>query len=88
MIREDEELTSKAKTLAWGLDVVSSLSGSAGVGGLIMMHDSATTKSYLPGYDGNGNVAAMIDAANGDLKATYEYGPYGQYLRKGYEPGT
>ena len=53
-----------------------------------MMHDSATTKSYLPGYDGNGNVAAMIDAANGDLKATYEYGPYGQYLRKGYEPGT
>ena len=33
VIREDEELTSKAKTLAWGLDVVSSLSGSAGVGG-------------------------------------------------------
>lgn len=82
VIREDEELTNKAKTLAWGLDVVSSLSGSAGVGALVMLHDSATTKTYLPGYDGNGNVAVMIDAANGDLKATYEYGPYGQYLRK------
>lgn len=82
VIREDEVLTSKVKTLAWGLDIVGSLSSSAGVGGLIMLHDTATSEAYLPGYDGNGNVAVMIDAATGNLKATYEYSPYGQYLRK------
>jgi len=82
VIREDELLTAKVKTLAWGLDLVGSLSQSGGVGALLALHDTATNEAYLPGYDGNGNVAVMVDVATGTLKATYEYSPFGQFLRK------
>lgn len=82
VIREDEVVGSKAKTLAWGLDIMGSLSGSAGVQGLIAMRDTATSTTYLPGYDAGGNVAVLLDAADGSIEATYEYSPFGQFLRK------
>jgi len=64
------------------LDLVGSLSQSGGIGALLALHDTGTNEAYLPGYDGNGNVAVMIDVATGALKATYEYSPFGQFLRK------
>ena len=70
------------RTYAWGLDIVGSLSSSAGVQGLIAMRDSYEAKTYLPGYDANGNVAVMLDAADGSIEAAYEYSPFGEYLRK------
>ena len=40
---------------------------------------------YLPVYDGNGNVMGLLDAttsgSQGDLAASYEYGPFGRPLR-------
>ena len=32
-------------------------------------------------YDGNGNVTALINAADGALAANYEYGPFGEAIR-------
>jgi RHS repeat-associated protein len=32
-------------------------------------------------YDGNGNVSALVNAANGATVANYEYGPFGEVIR-------
>jgi len=32
-------------------------------------------------YDGNGNVGALVDAANGTVAARYEYGPFAEPIR-------
>jgi RHS repeat-associated protein len=32
-------------------------------------------------FDGNGNVGALVDAANSSLVARYEYGPFGEVVR-------
>jgi RHS repeat-associated protein len=72
---------SHTRTYTWGLDLVGSLSASGGVGALLGIHDTETSKRYLAGYDGNGNLTTLLDAANGDIEAAYEYGPYGESLR-------
>jgi RHS repeat-associated protein len=40
------------------------------------------------GYDGNGNVAALVSAASGAVSALYEYGPFGEVIRKTGVMGT
>jgi len=52
------------------------------VGGLLEVtyHGSATTNAFVA-YDGNGNVAALVNAADGTLLANYEYGPFGELIR-------
>ena len=82
---EDEWVTAKTRTYAWGLDIQGSLQGAAGVGGLVAVHDkieNPSGKLLLPGYDANGNVAVMVNGTNGDLEAAYEYGPFGESLRQ------
>ena len=32
-------------------------------------------------YDGNGNVAVLVNAADGTILANYEYGPFGEVIR-------
>jgi RHS repeat-associated protein len=51
------------------------------VGALLQIADHSTGKTYLPAYDGNGNVAALFDASDGTVAAAYEYSPYGESLR-------
>ena len=41
----------------------------------------ANQGTYFYCYDGNGNVAALVNAANGAIAAQYEYGPFGELLR-------
>ncbi|HWA08329.1 MAG TPA: RHS repeat-associated core domain-containing protein [Opitutaceae bacterium] len=62
----------------WGLDLAGSSTAMGGIGALLMVQDG--TGSYLPAYDGGGNVMAMIKASDGSLAATYEYTPYGELL--------
>jgi RHS repeat-associated protein len=73
------------RAYTWGLDLAGSLTDKAGVGALLQVFDAGTTKTYLPTYDGNGNVATMVDAAATGIataiKATYEYAPFGELLR-------
>jgi RHS repeat-associated protein len=37
--------------------------------------------TYFYAYDGNGNVMALVSAADGSVAARYEYGPFGELLR-------
>jgi RHS repeat-associated protein len=74
------------RSFVWGLDIARSLSEAGGVGALLQISDHATSKTYLPAYDGNGNVVALFDGAAsggsaGSCVAAYEYNPYGEFLR-------
>ena len=51
-----------------------------GVGGLLMASISGT--NCFIAYDGNGNITALINAADKSLAARYEYSPYGELLRE------
>jgi RHS repeat-associated protein len=52
---------------------------------------SSTTdsgKTYLPTYDGNGNVGGLLNADTGALAASYEYSPFGEPIREQSPDGT
>ena len=68
-------------TYVWGLDLSGTIQGAGGVGGLLMVREGS--KTYFPAYDGNGNVSALLDSADGSLDAKYEYGAFGEPLRVG-----
>jgi RHS repeat-associated protein len=55
------------------------MQGAGGTGGLLMSVESGTT--YVAMYDGLGNIHGMINAANGNLDAAYEYDAFGKTLR-------
>jgi RHS repeat-associated protein len=67
----------------WGLDLSGSMQGAGGVGGAISMtvYSGSNAGTYLYCCDGNGNVVAMVNAANGTSAAQYEYGPFGELIR-------
>lgn len=75
---------SLVRTFTWGLDIARSLTKSGGVGQLVQVADHATSKAMFATYDGNGNIAALIDgatSAGGAVMAAYEYSPFGEFLR-------
>ena len=69
------------RTFAWGVDIAGSLADAGGVGALLQFVNSATGTAYLPSFDGNGNVASLINLGTGALAAAYEYSTYGEMLR-------
>ena len=73
--------SSLLKSFAWGLDLSGSLQSAGGVGGLLRITDYALGASAFYCYDGNGNVMALVDAADGSVSARYEYGPFGELIR-------
>jgi RHS repeat-associated protein len=68
------------QTYQWGLDLTGSLQGAGGVGGLLWMNAS-TNGVHFCAMDGNGNVKALVNAADGTVSARYEYGPFGEMVR-------
>ena len=62
-----------------------STQGAGGVGGLLATiatkssPATAGTETHYFHYDANGNVTETIDS-NGDLTASYEYGPFGELV--------
>ena len=71
------------RAYAWGTDVSGSEQGAGGVGGLLFVQQypgSTQSSVSFPTYDGNGNVMAYLDAANGKVLARYEYDPFGRIL--------
>jgi RHS repeat-associated protein len=64
----------------WGTDLSGSIQGAGGVGGLLEINDVANGVHFV-GYDGNGNVSALVKGADGTVSARYEYGPFGELLR-------
>jgi RHS repeat-associated protein len=65
------------RSYAWGQDA-----SGGGIGALLSITDysTATPMTYLPFYDGNGNVTGLTDAASGSVVATYDYDPFGNLL--------
>jgi RHS repeat-associated protein len=70
------------RSYVWGLDLSGSVQGAGGVGGLleVVYYDSGTTNCFVT-FDANGNVAALVNAADGTSTAQYEYGPFGEFIR-------
>lgn len=69
------------RSYTWGLDLSGGLSQAGGVGGLLQIYDYASGKTWWPTYDGNGNVASLVDASSGIIAAAYEYDPFGGTIR-------
>jgi uncharacterized protein RhaS with RHS repeats len=71
------------QSFSWGTDLSGTMEGAGGVGGLISMTDyhPGTAGIWFYTYDGNGNVSALVNAADGGIAARYEYGPFGETLR-------
>jgi len=63
-----------------GLDLSGTIHGAGGVGGLLAV-SFKTDGTHFAAYDGNGNVAALVSAADGSESARYEYGPFAEPIR-------
>ena len=83
LLAEYDGLNSNAilRTYSWGLDLSRTTTGAGGVGGLLSIRDAATAATYLPSYDANGNVFALVNPASGAIVASYEYSAFGETLR-------
>ncbi|MEI6780001.1 MAG: TIGR02269 family lipoprotein [Verrucomicrobiota bacterium] len=70
-------------SFAWGSDASGTMRGAGGVGGLLAMkvHNGTNAGTYFYVYDGNFNVMALVNAADGSVAAQYEYGPFAELLR-------
>ena len=68
----------------WGSDLSGGLTGAGGVGGLLALTDHSggtNAGTYVPHYDGNGNVTGLISGANGTVIAKFVYGPFGEVVK-------
>ena len=67
----------------WGNDLSGSMQGAGGIGGLLEVsyYGGSTTTNCFAAHDGNGNVAALINSANGTTVATDQYGLFGEVIR-------
>jgi RHS repeat-associated protein len=70
-------------SFTWGLDLSGSLQGAGGVGGLlaVTIHHGPNLGTYFCCYDGNGNVVALANAADGVVAGQWEYDAFGNVLR-------
>jgi RHS repeat-associated protein len=70
------------RSYLWGLDLSGSVQGAGGVGGLLKVGYVGTqaTNAFVA-FDGNGNVSALVNAADGKTVAQYEYAPFGEVIR-------
>jgi RHS repeat-associated protein len=73
------------QSFLWGTDLSGTMQGAGGVGGLLAISDQSTINNqpstHFVAYDGNGNVMALVNAADGSVSAQYEYGPFGEVIR-------
>lgn len=72
-----------------GLDLSGSIQGAGGVGGVLAVKagssaqcSSMANTTHFTCYDGNGNVAALVNAATGAESARYDFGPFAERLRE------
>lgn len=69
------------RTYMWGPDLSGTMTGAGGVGGLLAIVASSTV--HFASFDGNGNVTTMVDGTAGNtITARYEYGTFGELIRK------
>ena len=68
----------------WGLDLSQSLQGAGGIGGLLGVARGPPGGIYLFTFDGNGNVADVLQVSNLSLPpsvvASYQFDPFGRLV--------
>jgi RHS repeat-associated protein len=70
------------RTYVWGNDLSGSIPGAGGVGGLLeVSYYGNSTTNCFPAFDGNGNLAELVNAGDGTSVGNYEYGPFGEVIR-------
>lgn len=78
------ETSTIARKYTWGLDVSQTVSGAAGIGGLLATLDTSGTRTFLHFYDGNGNTGQLVETTTGTnygtVAARYEYDAFGKSL--------
>ena len=83
-LRTKDSVNLGRRWFQWGPDLSGTLEGEGGIGGLAAIVEENVhgnvKRTLLPVGDGMGNVTAVIDAANGQTVANYEYGPFGEPL--------
>ena len=72
--------TTVVRAFLWGSDLSGSMQGAGGVGGLLAANAKGVGVAFAA-FDGNGNVMALVNAADGDALGKYEYGPFGEVIR-------
>ena len=72
----------RVRTYAWGNDLSGSVQGAGGVGGLLWINPPGGAAAQFVAYDGNGNVVGLVDGTSGTISARYEYGAFGETIRK------
>lgn len=72
-----------------GLDLSGSLQDAGGVGGVLAVKVGSSAQfgtmantTHFTCYDGNGNVTALVNVADGSESARYEYGAFAERLRE------
>ena len=72
-----------------GLDLSGSIQGAGGVGGVLaikvgtaVLSGPLANTTHFTCYDGNGNVTALMNAADGSESARYDYAPFAERLRE------
>jgi len=64
----------------WGNDLSGTPQGAGGVGGLLAAADATSGRSWCYAYDGNGNVSAVVDLADGAKVGRYDYDAFGRTI--------
>ncbi len=81
LIAETDSGGALQRLFTWGLDVLGTPTAAGGVGALLQIDDLAAGKTLAAAYDGNGNIAALINVGSGVTEAAYEYNSFGELLR-------
>ena len=70
------------RSFVWGSDLSGSMQGACGVGGMISttIYGGSHPGTYFSGFDGNGNVTALVSASDGSIAELYWHSPFGEML--------
>ena len=82
LVAELKPNNSLIRSYVWGTDLSGTSQGAGGVGGLleISYYGSSITNCF-PASDGNGNIMALVNAADGTIAANYDYAAFGEPIR-------
>jgi len=67
------------QSFVWGNDLSGTVTKAGGIGGLLISIVSGT--NLFAGYDGNGNLVALIHDLDASIAAMYEYNGFGETIR-------
>jgi RHS repeat-associated protein len=80
LLELDATALTKVKAHVWGLDLSGTLHRAGGVGGLLYTYHYGTATSWMPVYDGNGNIGGYLKSTDGAFGVKLEHDAFGREL--------